>query len=188
MSRRFAAPRRGVRVPPGQELLGVVTSHGPFRESYNPSRKSTSSAKAFDTPAADAALSAERMRAAFSSPASAPALLQRALPGGGAAMVAVEGAATIPGDGGGQAETEWPKPALPRAGPQPETPRARGSWRGREGNHSELFSSLVATGQAATRDSCASGAVPCNASARRRAGMRWSGCKSGSGAGKRRAT
>jgi hypothetical protein len=29
MSRRFAVPRRGVRSPPGQELLGVATSHGP---------------------------------------------------------------------------------------------------------------------------------------------------------------
>jgi len=55
---------------------------------------------------AEAALSAEGMRAAFSSPASAPALLQRALPGGGAAMVAVEGAATIPGDKGGPTEKE----------------------------------------------------------------------------------
>ena len=33
-----------------------------------------------------------------------------------------------------------------------------------------------------------SGEVPCNASARRRAGVRWSASKSGSGAGKRRAT
>jgi hypothetical protein len=110
MSRRFAAPRRGVRSPPGQELLGVVTSHGPSRESYRSSRKSRRSAKAFDTPAAYAALSAERMRPALSSPAGAPAVLQRALPGGGAEMVAVEGAATIPGDDGGQTETQRPKP------------------------------------------------------------------------------
>src|SRR5438128_8449086 len=39
MSRRFA-PRRGADSSPGQELLGVITSHGPFRESYSPSRKS----------------------------------------------------------------------------------------------------------------------------------------------------
>jgi hypothetical protein len=29
MSRRFAAPRRGLQSPPWQELLGVITSHGP---------------------------------------------------------------------------------------------------------------------------------------------------------------
>ena len=29
-------PRRGVRSPPGRELLGVITSHGPSRESYRP--------------------------------------------------------------------------------------------------------------------------------------------------------
>ncbi len=92
MSRRFTAPRRGVDSPPGPELLGVITSHGPSRESYRPSRKSRGSAEAFSTPAAHAVLSAERMRAALSSPAGAPALLQRALPGGGAEMVAVEGA------------------------------------------------------------------------------------------------
>jgi hypothetical protein len=126
LSRRFA-PRRGVDSPPGQELLGVITSHGPFRESYRSSRKSRGSAEAIAPPAADAVLSAERMRAALSSPAGAPALLQRALPGGGAEMVAVEGAATIPGDGGGPTETERAKPALPGAGQKPETTRARGS-------------------------------------------------------------
>jgi hypothetical protein len=51
------------------------------------------------------------MRALLSSSASAPALLQRALPGGGAAMVAVEGAATIPGDKGWQTEKEQSRPA-----------------------------------------------------------------------------
>ena len=49
--------------------------------------------EAIGPPAADAALSAERMRAALSSAAGAPALLQRRVPGGGAEMVAVEGAA-----------------------------------------------------------------------------------------------
>src|SRR6266849_2256564 len=127
MSRRFA-PRRGVASPPGQELLGVITSHGPSRESYRSSRKSRGwSAKAIAPPAADAALSAERMRAAFSSPASTPALLQRALPGGGAAMVAMEGAATVPGEGSGPAETERPEPTLPGARQKPETSRARRS-------------------------------------------------------------
>src|SRR6266568_1872916 len=127
MSRRFA-PRRGVDSPPGQELLGVVTSHGPSRESYSPSRKSRGwPAEAIASPAAAAALSAEGMRRTLSSPAGAPALLQRALPGGGAAMVAVEGAATIPGDSTGPAETEQAKRALPGARQKPETTGARGS-------------------------------------------------------------
>jgi len=50
-------------------------------------------------------------------------------------MVAVEGAATIPGDEGGQAEAERPEPVLSGAGPKPETTRGKSSWRGREGNH-----------------------------------------------------
>jgi len=67
------------------------------------------------------------MRAALPFAAGSPALLQRRLPEGGAAMVALEGAATIPGDEGGQAETEWAKPVLPGARQRPETSRARGS-------------------------------------------------------------
>lgn len=43
-----------MRFPPGQELQGVITSHGPFRESYRSSRKSRGSAEAFSTPAAQA--------------------------------------------------------------------------------------------------------------------------------------
>jgi hypothetical protein len=42
-------------------------------------------------------------------------------------MVAVEGTAALPGEDGGQTETERPKRALPGAGPEPETSRARGS-------------------------------------------------------------
>jgi hypothetical protein len=53
-----------------------------------------------------AALSAEGMRAALSSRAGAPALLQRTLPGVGEVLVTVEGATTISGDGGGPTETE----------------------------------------------------------------------------------
>src|ERR1035441_2455721 len=89
MSRRFA-PWRGVESPPGQELLGVITSHGPSRESYRSSRKSRGSAEAIAPSAADAALSAERVRGALRSPAGAPALLQRRVPGSGAGMVAME--------------------------------------------------------------------------------------------------
>jgi len=113
-------PRRGAYSPPGPELLGVITSRGPSRESYTPSRKSRGwPAEAIAPSAADARLSAEGMRAAFSSVAGAPAVLQPALPGGGAAMVAVEGTAALPGEGGGQTETEQPKRALPGAAAEP---------------------------------------------------------------------
>src|SRR5580658_3796504 len=97
MSRRFAAPWRGVDSLPGQELLGVITSRGPFRESYRSTRKA-SGGTAADPTAAEAALSAERLRGALSSAAGAPALLQRGLPGGGAEMVALESPGEIPGD------------------------------------------------------------------------------------------
>jgi hypothetical protein len=42
-------------------------------------------------------------------------------------MVAVEGAATIPGEQGGATEKERARAALPGAGQKPETTRARGS-------------------------------------------------------------
>ena len=48
------------------------------------------------------------------------------------------------------------------------------------------FSRIAVTGRAATRHSCASGEVPCNASARPRAGMHRSVSRSGSGVGNRR--
>jgi hypothetical protein len=78
---------------------------------------------------------AEGLRGALSPPASAPALLQRGVPEGGTEMVAVESAEELPGDGGGPAEAEWAKPALPGAGPELENPRESGDGRGREGNH-----------------------------------------------------
>src|ERR1700735_4717648 len=98
-------PWRRVASTPGQELLGVITSHGPSRESYNSIRKSSRSAEAIGTPATETAVPAERMRAALSSPAFSTAVLQRGLPEGGAEMVAVEGPATIPDDEGRQTET-----------------------------------------------------------------------------------
>ena len=113
------------RSPPGQELLGVVTSHGPFRECYNSSRKASGAAEAIPPPTADAALSAERLRAALSTPPGAAALLQRALPEGSAEMGEVEGTATVPGDDTGQAETERAKSALPGAGAKPQSASTR---------------------------------------------------------------
>jgi hypothetical protein len=99
MSRRFA-PWRGVDSPPGQELLGVITSHGPYRESYRSAQKASGWAtEAIRASAAAAVLPAESVRATLSAPPGGAALLQRGLPEGGAEVVALEGPATIPGDG-----------------------------------------------------------------------------------------
>ncbi len=57
------------------------------------------------------------------------------LPGCGAGMVEVEGPAGLPGHGGGQAETERAKPALPGAHQSAKTLRERGRSRDHEGHH-----------------------------------------------------
>jgi hypothetical protein len=173
---------------PGQELLGVITSHGPSRESYRSSRKSRGSAEANAASAADAVLLAEGMRGALSSAASAPALLQRRVPGSGAGMVALEGAGKIPCDQGLQAATERSKPTLPGAREKPESARARarGSSGGREGHrYRTFFSAIRATGLAATWGSCVRGEVLYNASARTTADERWIAFWNGSSAGNR---
>src|SRR5271169_3970569 len=127
MSRRFA-PWRGVDSPPGQELLGVITSHGPYRESYRSAQKASGWATdAIRASAAAAVLPAQRVQATFSSPSGGPALLQRGLPEGGAEMVAVEGPATIPKTGGGATETQRSKPALSRARQKPKNARVGSS-------------------------------------------------------------
>jgi hypothetical protein len=173
--------------PPGRELLGVITSHGPFRESYRSSRKSRESTKATAPSATDALLPAERVRGAVPSGAGGPALLQRRVSGSGAGMVALEGAAKIPCDEGLQAAAERSKPPLPGAREKPETGRARRSSRGREGHHyGTFFSTIRATGRAAMWDSSVGGEVLYNASARQSAGERWSASGNGSGAGNRR--
>jgi len=71
------------------------------------------------------ACAAKGLPTTLSSSAGASALLQRTLPGSGAEMVALEGAATISGDGSGATETEWSKPSLPGAGAKPERSKAR---------------------------------------------------------------
>ena len=89
-----------------------------------------SSAWAAETPsisATAAVVFAERVQAAFSSAAAAPAVLQRGLPGGGAEVVAVESPATVPRNGGGPSATQRSKPALPGARQEPETSTARDS-------------------------------------------------------------
>jgi hypothetical protein len=68
---------------PGQELLGAVTSHGPFRECNTTAQKSSGG----------------------------PAVLQREMPGGSAEVVAVESAAEVPNHSWRQAETQRAKPA-----------------------------------------------------------------------------
>jgi hypothetical protein len=125
VSRRLLRPGEDSDSPPGQELLGVITSHGPSRESYTSAQKSSGgTAAAPGTAATSAVLSAERMRAALLSAASAPAVLQRAVSKGGAEVGAVESAAEVPDHRWRQAETQWTKPALPGACHKPSEPPA----------------------------------------------------------------
>ena len=175
--------------PPRHELLGAITSHGPFRESYTPARKSRAApAEADGSPAADAPVFAQRMRAAVSPAAGAAALLQRPMPEGGAGMVALEGPAKIPDHRRRQTETERAKPAVPGESQKPETSRAGRSRSGRrEGNHQRFFSTTVATAPAAMKDSFASHGRRCNDSARTSAGARWNASGNGSGGGNKRA-
>jgi hypothetical protein len=161
-----------------------MTSLGPSRECYKPSRKSRGRpAQTAGAPSAVAAVSAQRMRAELSATTGAAALLQRAVPEGGTFVVAVEGAGELPGHGGGQRETQRAKPTIPAARQESKTTDRRSRSGRREGNHSEVFSMPVATGLAATPDSCASGARRRNTSARRNAGMRWSASGNASGTG-----
>ena len=175
---------------PEQELLGALTSHGPTRGLYTPAEpfRALQRPEATGAPGANPPMSAERMRAALRSPAGAPALLQRRMPGSSAGMVALEGPGKIPGDQGRPAATQRSKPALPGAREKPETARARGSSRGREGHHYRtFFSAMAATGLAAMRDSRRSGEVPCSTSVRPSADARWSASGNGSRAGNKRA-
>lgn len=134
-SKRSRYPKRpyrhhelaGVRLR--QEPMGVITSHGPSRESYGPSRKSRGAAGAIALSAADAVLSAERMRTTLSSSAGTPALLRPSLPGSGSKMVAEESPREISGDRGGPTKTKRANPALPRTSQKPEETRARSRSR-----------------------------------------------------------
>src|SRR5690242_3662823 len=77
--------------------------------------------------ATDAALSAERMRSALLSGASAPAVLQQAVSGSGTEVVPVESPATISRNGSGPSQTQRPKPPLPGADQNAETNRTKSS-------------------------------------------------------------
>jgi len=104
---KMPCPGEDFHSPPEQELLGAITSHGPSRESYTPAKESSDwPTEAFVTSAAEPAVSAERLRPALSSAASAPALLQRRVPDGGAEMVEMEGAAEISGNEVGPSKAE----------------------------------------------------------------------------------
>jgi hypothetical protein len=168
---------------PGQELLGVSSSHGPSRESYHPPEKSIAAAEAEGPPAAGAAVSVERLRAALPSAAGSAALLQPALRRGGETMDAVAGAATIPVHRNGQAEAERPMPALPRTRPHPQAARHGDCRRTREGNRLQVFSRPAATGPAATKHSRSNAAARCNTSVHGTAGARSNGSGNGKGAG-----
>ena len=111
---RNATPRRGMS-------FREPHSRGPYRGFYTSGRRSESGlarlgAKAPPVPAANAALSIERMRAAFSSAARPTAVLQRGMHQRGARLVVLEGSAELPGDTGGQREAQRTEPALSRAG------------------------------------------------------------------------
>src|SRR5450432_2353937 len=104
LSRRFA-PWRGVDSPPGQELLGVITSHGPSRESYRSSRKSRGSAEEIAPSAADAALSAEGTRNPQTDSERSRAVFQNAAASAGESSGRYRRrAVTRSGDGGGDGE------------------------------------------------------------------------------------
>jgi len=70
-----------------------------------------------------------------SSATSTAALLQRAVPEGGAGVVTMESTGELSGHGGGQTEAQRAKPTLPGARQEPKI-TSRGSRFGRrEGNH-----------------------------------------------------
>src|ERR1039457_3335119 len=139
--RKICCALERIAFPSRAELLGAMTSHGPYRESYKPSRKSTARrAETAGAPARFPAVSAPRMRVALSAATRAAPLLQRALPEG---MVAVEGPEEIPEHGGGQTETQRSKPALPGTRQGPKTTSRRGRCRRREGNRYEVFRRLL---------------------------------------------
>jgi len=99
-----------------------MTSLGPSRECYKPSRKSRGRpAKTAGAPTAVSTVSAQRMRATLSAQAGAAALLQRGVPEGSAGLVAAEGAGELSDHGGRQAEAQRAKPTLPGARQEPKT-------------------------------------------------------------------
>ncbi len=135
-------------------------------------------------PAASPSLPVERMRTAVSPAAVATTLLQCGMPAGRAAVVALEGPATVPGDHDRQGETQRAEPPVPGARPKPPAGHAgTGVGGGREGNHSRFFSTTVATAPVAMRASQSSGDRRPSVSVRACASALWSGFGNVSGAG-----
>lgn len=134
---------------------------------------------------ADAAMSAEGVREALPPLASEAALLQPGMRGGGSSLVALEGSAAIPGDGGGQAEAQRAKPALPGACPEPEARGETSGSGGCKGHPHRIFFRAPVTAQAATQSSSEPGDHRCSASVRRSVDTRSSASGSGNGAGGR---
>src|SRR5437867_2277498 len=103
------APRRGVRSPPRLELSGSEPSHEPQSRSVKRPKKSTPRQQATkSTPSAKTAKPAvfvKGMRKEFSAGASDGALLQRGMPGEGAAVVAMEKPASVAAIGEWSQET-----------------------------------------------------------------------------------
>lgn len=130
-------------------------------------------------------MSAEGVREPLSPPTGETALLQPGMPAGGPSLVALEGPAAIPDDGGGQAEAQRAKPALPGAGPEPEARGETSSSEGCEGHPSRIFFRAPVTARAATWSSIEPGDHRCSASVRRSVDTHSSASGSGNGAGGR---
>ena len=133
--RRSAAPRRGVQSSPEQELLGAMTSLGPSRECYKPSRKSSGrpakTAGARPRPRLCLLKGCEqrfRHDGRCSAIAASRAGRRRG-PGRGGRR------GELPDHGGRQTEARRAEPALPGARQEPKTTSRRSRSRGREGNH-----------------------------------------------------
>jgi len=119
-------------------------------------------AEAPATPAADAAVFAEGLWADLPAPAADDTLLLRGVPGAGAPVEGVEGAATLPSVPERPAEAAGPEPPLPGA---PEgTTSARKRCRHRcEGHPYEIFFRAAATARDAMWSLITPGGRRCNA-------------------------
>ena len=121
--RRSAAPRRGVQSPPGQELLGAITSLGPSRECYTPSRKSRGAAGGNGRRAGRGARRCllkgceQRFRPRQARQRYCSEQCRQAA----RAWSRWKAQAELSGHGGGQTEAQRAKPALPGARQEPKT-------------------------------------------------------------------
>ena len=120
---------------------GAFTSHEPSRL-YTPGEpfRARWTAEKSGAQAAKPPLPVEGVRAVVPSAAGTRALLQPSVPAGSEQVVTVEGAAEIPGDGGGPGEAQRAEPALSGMGFEPHPGNTgRVASGGLEGNHSNFF-------------------------------------------------